>query len=149
MKCFSEKRTPAGCCWDGRVWLFRVLLLLLLQVLIRKMVMEFIKPKSCVILAVTAANTDLANSDRQEPFLLLRFVFKDNAPVSGWNLRHEQQEFGCLRLCSLQVARQVDPKGMRTVGVLTKVDTLEEGVDCLDALDGKLYPLDSGYAPLG
>lgn len=52
------------------------------------MVLKFISKPNAVILAVTAANTDLANSD------------------------------------GLKMAREVDPDGNRTVGVLTKVDLM-------------------------
>lgn len=38
--------------------------LLLLQLQIRKIVLQYISQPSCVILAITAANTDIANSDR-------------------------------------------------------------------------------------
>lgn len=55
---------------------------------IRDMVLKFISKPNAVILAVTAANTDLANSD------------------------------------GLKLAREVDPEGTRTVGVLTKVDLM-------------------------
>ncbi|PWN47183.1 hypothetical protein IE53DRAFT_349615 [Violaceomyces palustris] len=55
---------------------------------IRDMVLKFIAKPNAVILAVTAANTDLANSD------------------------------------GLKLAREVDPDGTRTVGVLTKVDLM-------------------------
>ena len=46
---------------------------------------EFISNPNAIILAVTAANQDLANSD------------------------------------GLKMARSVDPEGLRTIGVLTKV----------------------------
>lgn len=55
---------------------------------IRDMLLKYISRPSCVILAVTAANTDLANSD------------------------------------GLKMAREVDPEGTRTIGVLTKVDLM-------------------------
>lgn len=55
---------------------------------IRDMLMKYISKPSCIILAVTAANTDLANSD------------------------------------GLKLAREVDPEGTRTIGVLTKVDLM-------------------------
>lgn len=67
---------------------------------IRKMCMQYIKNPNAIILSVTAANTDIANSD------------------------------------SLKMAREVDPKGERTIGVLTKIDLMDPGeqshlVDCL------------------
>ena len=55
---------------------------------IRDMLLKYISKPSCIILAVTAANTDLANSD------------------------------------GLKLAREVDPEGTRTIGVLTKVDLM-------------------------
>lgn len=55
---------------------------------IRDMLLKYIAKPACIILAVTAANTDLANSD------------------------------------GLKLAREVDPDGQRTIGVLTKVDLM-------------------------
>ncbi|KAF4714735.1 Dynamin-1-like protein, partial [Perkinsus olseni] len=76
---------------------------------IKDMVLSYISKPNCIILAVTAANTDLANSD------------------------------------SLQLARQVDPSGDRTMGVITKMDCMDEGTDALDMINGKVYPLRQGY----
>ncbi|XP_048869014.1 dynamin-2-like isoform X1 [Brienomyrus brachyistius] len=76
---------------------------------IRDMLMQFITKESCLILAVTPANTDLANSD------------------------------------ALKVAKEVDPQGMRTIGVITKLDLMDEGTDAKDVLENKLLPLRRGY----
>eukprot|EP00920_Eleutheroschizon_duboscqi_P017428 GHVT01041582.1.p1 GENE.GHVT01041582.1~~GHVT01041582.1.p1 ORF type:complete len:361 (+),score=56.75 GHVT01041582.1:304-1386(+) len=76
---------------------------------VRLLLLEYLERPHCIILAVTAANTDLANSD------------------------------------SLKIAREVDPEGTRTVGVITKCDTLEEGSDAMQMLMGKVYPLKRGY----
>ncbi|CAG9823695.1 unnamed protein product, partial [Phaedon cochleariae] len=76
---------------------------------IRNMILQFIKKDSCLILAVTPANTDLANSD------------------------------------ALQIAREVDPQGFRTIGVITKLDIMDEGTDCRNILENKLLPLRRGY----
>ncbi|XP_065821124.1 dynamin-3 isoform X8 [Labrus bergylta] len=76
---------------------------------IRDMLMQFITKESCLILAVTPANTDLANSD------------------------------------ALKIAKEVDPQGMRTIGVLTKLDLMDEGTDAKDILENKLLPLRRGY----
>lgn len=80
--------------------------------LIREMVMKFISKPNAIILAVTAANTDLANSD------------------------------------GLKLAREVDPEGSRTIGVLTKVDLMDQGTDVTDILAGKVVPLRLGYVPV-
>lgn len=47
----------------------------------------------------------------------------------------------------LSLAREVDPKGVRTVGVLTKPDMVEEAChgQWIDVLVGKKYPLKLGY----
>uniref|UniRef100_A0A8C5H6I7 Interferon-induced GTP-binding protein Mx n=1 Tax=Gouania willdenowi TaxID=441366 RepID=A0A8C5H6I7_GOUWI len=76
---------------------------------IREMIMQFITRESCLILAVTPANTDLANSD------------------------------------ALKLAKDVDPQGLRTIGVITKLDLMDEGTDARDVLENKLLPLRRGY----
>ncbi|KAM9746278.1 dynamin-2 isoform 8-T8 [Menidia menidia] len=76
---------------------------------IREMLMQFITKESCLILAVTPANTDLANSD------------------------------------ALKISKEVDPQGVRTIGVITKLDLMDEGTDAKDILENKLLPLRRGY----
>uniref|UniRef100_A0A8C4MGL6 dynamin GTPase n=1 Tax=Equus asinus asinus TaxID=83772 RepID=A0A8C4MGL6_EQUAS len=76
---------------------------------IREMIMQFITRENCLILAVTPANTDLANSD------------------------------------ALKLAKEVDPQGLRTIGVITKLDLMDEGTDARDVLENKLLPLRRGY----
>ncbi|XP_059191881.1 dynamin-2-like isoform X5 [Centropristis striata] len=76
---------------------------------IREMLMQFITKESCLILAVTPANTDLANSD------------------------------------ALKISKEVDPQGLRTIGVITKLDLMDEGTDARDILENKLLPLRRGY----
>lgn len=76
---------------------------------IRNLVLRYIRPENALILALTPANLDLANSD------------------------------------ALQLAREVDPKGDRTIGVITKIDLMDEGTDAIEVLQGKLYPLKLGY----
>jgi replication fork clamp-binding protein CrfC len=72
---------------------------------IRSMCYEFIGNPNAIILAVSAANHDLSNSD------------------------------------GLQLARAVDPDGDRTIGVLTKVDIMDAGTDCMDVLCNRVIPL--------
>merc|ERR1711971_106309 len=76
---------------------------------INDMIMQFICRDTCLILAVTPANQDLATSD------------------------------------ALQMARQADPEGHRTIGVLTKLDLMDEGTDARDVLENRLLPLRRGY----
>ncbi|KAL7036044.1 hypothetical protein ACKWTF_008670 [Chironomus riparius] len=76
---------------------------------IKSMIFQFIKKETCLILAVTPANTDLANSD------------------------------------ALKLAKEVDPQGIRTIGVITKLDLMDEGTDARDVLENRLLPLRRGY----
>lgn len=62
-----------------------------------------------MILAVTAANQDMATSD------------------------------------ALKLAKEVDPEGLRTIGVITKLDLMDEGTDAKDILENKVIPLRRGY----
>ncbi|KAL3515468.1 hypothetical protein ACH5RR_022370 [Cinchona calisaya] len=76
---------------------------------IRTMIMSYIKRPTCLILAVTPANADLANSD------------------------------------ALQIAGAADPDGLRTIGVITKLDIMDRGTDARNFLLGKVIPLKLGY----
>ncbi|XP_043711310.1 dynamin-related protein 3A-like isoform X3 [Telopea speciosissima] len=76
---------------------------------IRTMIMSYIKHETCIILAVSPANSDLATSD------------------------------------ALQMARTADPAGMRTIGVITKLDIMDRGTDARKFLLGKVVPLRLGY----
>ncbi|KAI8801563.1 Dynamin central region-domain-containing protein [Cladochytrium replicatum] len=79
---------------------------------IRDMILKYVSKNNAIILAVTPANTDLANSD------------------------------------GLKLAREVDPDGVRTIGVLTKVDLMDPGTDVVEALAGRVIPLRLGYVPV-
>uniref|UniRef100_A0A0X3P4Y2 dynamin GTPase n=1 Tax=Schistocephalus solidus TaxID=70667 RepID=A0A0X3P4Y2_SCHSO len=80
-----------------------------IEIQIRNMVMEFIEPENTLILAVSPANSDLANSD------------------------------------ALKIAKEVDPTGIRTIGVITKLDLMDQGTDAIDILENRLLPLRRGY----
>ncbi|PIA48981.1 hypothetical protein AQUCO_01300090v1 [Aquilegia coerulea] len=42
---------------------------------------------------------------------------------------------------AIKISREVDPKGERTWGVLTKIDLMDKGTDAVDILEGKSYRL--------
>ncbi|XP_074279677.1 dynamin-related protein 5A-like [Silene latifolia] len=42
---------------------------------------------------------------------------------------------------AIKISREVDPKGERTFGVLTKVDLMDKGTDAVDILEGRAYKL--------
>ncbi|BFZ54610.1 vacuolar protein sorting-associated protein 1 [Savitreella phatthalungensis] len=48
----------------------------------------------------------------------------------------------------LKLAREVDPEGTRTIGVLTKIDLMDAGTDVVDILAGRVIPLRLGYVPV-
>ena len=69
---------------------------------IREMCIEFVKNPNSIILAVSAANNDLANSE------------------------------------AIKMAREVDPSGSRTLGVITKLDLMDKGTDAVEMLQGNI-----------
>ncbi|PHU17862.1 Dynamin-related protein 5A, partial [Capsicum chinense] len=42
---------------------------------------------------------------------------------------------------AIKISREVDPKGERTFGVLTKIDLMDKGTNAVDMLEGKSYKL--------
>ncbi|KAF7826181.1 dynamin-related protein 5A-like [Senna tora] len=42
---------------------------------------------------------------------------------------------------AIKISREVDPKGDRTFGVLTKIDLMDQGTNAVDILEGKAYKL--------
>ncbi|OIV94107.1 hypothetical protein TanjilG_05487 [Lupinus angustifolius] len=46
---------------------------------------------------------------------------------------------------AVKVARQVDPSGERTFGVLTKLDLMDKGTNALDVLEGRSYRLQNPW----
>lgn len=45
----------------------------------------------------------------------------------------------------LQMARELDPRGLRTVGVITKIDIMDRGTNAKRMLTGQDVPLRLGY----
>ena len=79
-----------------------------IQQQIKEMLYSYITQDNTIILAVTPANQDIANSD------------------------------------ALELARMVDPQGDRTIGVITKLDLMDEGTDARDILENRFLPLKKG-----
>eukprot|EP00956_Cyclotella_meneghiniana_P030693 scaffold78063_cov72-Cyclotella_meneghiniana.AAC.4 len=46
---------------------------------------------------------------------------------------------------ALKLARELDPRGERTIGVLTKLDLMDPGTDASEILQNKIIPLRRGY----
>ena len=79
-----------------------------IEIQIRDLISEYITNKNSIILAVTAANTDIATSE------------------------------------ALKLAREVDPHGIRTLAVITKLDLMDAGTDATDLLMGIVIPVKLG-----
>lgn len=45
----------------------------------------------------------------------------------------------------LKICKKVDPNGKRTLGIITKIDLMDEGTDCVDILNNKINTLYLGY----
>lgn len=43
------------------------------------------------------------------------------------------------------MAKMVDPQGLRTIGVITKIDIMDRGTDAVKMLQGEEVPLMLGY----
>lgn len=76
---------------------------------IKQMINIYTSNPNSLVLAISPANNDIANSD------------------------------------SLKLARQVDPDGERTLGVVTKMDTGDDEAQILKIISGEVYPLKLGY----
>jgi dynamin 1-like protein len=76
---------------------------------ISTMVKKYVSQSNTLILAISAANQDIATS------------------------------------AGLQMAKEVDPSGDRTLGVLTKLDLMDSGTDAMAILKGHVVPLRRGF----
>lgn len=76
---------------------------------INNMIRSFITPENTIILAISSAAEDIANSR------------------------------------ALDMARQVDKEGKRTIGVLTKLDLMDAGTDALSTLNNEIIRLKHGF----
>mmetsp|Transcript_34279 Transcript_34279/g.58692 ORF Transcript_34279/g.58692 Transcript_34279/m.58692 type:complete len:745 (+) Transcript_34279:37-2271(+) len=45
----------------------------------------------------------------------------------------------------IQLAKEIDPDGHRTLGVVTKIDIMDRGTDAMDVLTGQVIPLQLGF----
>ena len=76
---------------------------------VRRLILSYVTQPNALILAISSANQDIANSD------------------------------------ALKLAREVDAEGERTIGVITKIDLMDEGTNAMELLQGSVYPLKLGY----
>lgn len=82
--------------------------------------------------------------ERQIREMLMKYISKPNAIILSVNASNTD----LANSDGLKLAREVDPEGSRTIGVLTKVDLMDEGTDVVDILAGRVIPLRFGYIPV-
>ena len=95
---------------------------------LRSMCLEYITAPNAIILAVTASNTDITNSDALQLAQMADPLVSPPPAVS-----HPPP-------CTPSASQ-----GERTVGVLTKLDLMDEGTDAADVLLGRVIPLKRGW----
>lgn len=82
--------------------------------------------------------------ERQIRDMVMKYISKPNAIILSVNASNTD----LANSDGLKLAREVDPEGARTIGVLTKVDLMDEGTDVVDILAGRVIPLRFGYIPV-
>ncbi|EDR29849.1 dynamin, putative [Entamoeba dispar SAW760] len=89
-------------------------------------------------ISVGSQEKDISNQLKQ---MVLKFIESPNAII----LAVTSANVDLATSDALSIAREVDPNGDRTIGVLTKMDIMDKGTDAMDVLYGRVYPLKLGY----
>lgn len=92
-------------------------------------------------LVMNAVGDQPKDIDRQIKEMVTRYV----APKNTIILAISPANTDLATSQSLRLAKQLDPDGTRTVGVLTKIDLMDKGTDCFDVLANKVVPLRYGF----
>lgn len=82
-----------------------------------------------------------ADIEHQIREMILNYIKKDNCLILA--VTPANQDLATSD--ALKLAKEVDPDGMRTIGVLTKLDLMDQGTDARDILENKVFPLRRGY----
>jgi len=81
-----------------------------------------------------------ADIEQQIRDMILTFVTKENCLI----LAVTSANTDLATSDALKLAKEVDPSGLRTIGVLTKLDLMDEGTDARDVLENRFLPLRRG-----
>lgn len=73
--------------------------------------------------------------------MILTFIRRDNCLILA--VTPANQDLATSD--ALKLAKEVDPDGLRTIGVITKLDLMDQGTDARDILENKVFPLRRGY----
>lgn len=82
-----------------------------------------------------------ANIEQQIRDMILSYIKRDNCLILA--VTPANQDLATSD--ALKLAKEVDPDGLRTIGVLTKLDLMDQGTDAREILDNKVFPLRRGY----
>jgi dynamin GTPase len=82
-----------------------------------------------------------ADIEHQIKEMIYQFIRRDNCLILA--VTSANQDLATSD--ALKLAKEVDPEGLRTIGVITKLDLMDEGTDARDILENKLLPLRRGY----
>lgn len=82
--------------------------------------------------------------EKQIKDMVLKYIQKPNAIILSVNAANQD----LANSDGLKLAQEVDPEGSRTIGVLTKIDLMDQGTDVIDILAGRIIPLRYGYIPV-
>ncbi|EEB07744.1 dynamin Dnm1 [Schizosaccharomyces japonicus yFS275] len=81
--------------------------------------------------------------EAQTRSLIMEYISKPNAII----LAVSPANVDIVNSDGLKLARSVDPNGKRTLGILTKLDLMDQGTNAMDILSGRVYPLKLGFIP--
>ncbi|KAG5490335.1 hypothetical protein JKF63_00455 [Porcisia hertigi] len=92
-------------------------------------------------LVMNAVGDQPKDIDRQIKEMVTRYVSPKNTII----LAISPANTDLATSQSLRLAKQLDPDGKRTVGVLTKIDLMDKGTDCFDILNNRVLNLHHGF----
>ena len=73
--------------------------------------------------------------------MLMQFISKPNCLILAVTPANQDLAISD----ALKLAKEVDPDGIRTIGVITKLDLMDDGTDAKEILENRTYPLRRGY----
>lgn len=73
--------------------------------------------------------------------MIIEFIRKDNCLILAVSPANSDLAYSD----ALKLAREVDPSGDRTIGVITKLDLMDRGTDACDILMNRVKALKLGY----
>ena len=101
--------------------------------------------KVCVCLSAGLTRVPIgdqpADIEQQIRDMIFQFIGKETC----WILAVTPANSDLATSDALMLAKQADPDGLRTIGVITKLDLMDEGTDAREILENKLVPLRRGY----